>query len=119
MNYIKQVNSFYELLLINPLNANSQCLYFSLMHINNKCNWLKDFTVANTTLMTFTGLNLSALQRARNDLIQKGYIKYKKGTGSSAGTYSIIEYEQQNEQQTAQQSERQTDNKVHNKPTTK
>lgn len=105
MNYLKQVNKFYELLLINPLNANSQCLYFALLNINNKCNWIKNFTVANTTLMTFTGLNISALQRARNNLIQKGYVKYQKGKSNNAGIYEIIEFEQQNEQQNEQQSE--------------
>ena len=109
MNYLKQVNKFYELLLINPLNANSQCLYFALLNINNKCNWIKNFTVANTTLMTFTGLNISALQRARNNLIQKGYVKYQKGKSNNAGIYEIIEFEQQSEQQNEQQNEQQTD----------
>lgn len=110
MNYLKQVNKFYELLLINPLNANSQCLYFALLNINNKCNWIKNFTVANTTLMMFTGLNISALQRARNNLIQKGYVKYQKGKSNNAGFYEILEFEQQSEQQDEQQDEQQTDN---------
>jgi hypothetical protein len=120
MNYIKQVNSFYELLLTNPINANSQCLYFALLNINNRCNWKKDFTVANITLMTFTGLNMSALQRARNNLIQKGYINYKKGTGNNAGMYTIVEFnscvEQQSEQQNAQQSEQQNEQQSDSKP---
>jgi len=118
MNYLKQVNKFYELLLINPLNANSQCLYFALLNINNRCNWIKNFTVANTTLMTFTGLNISALQRARNNLIQKGYIKYQKGKSNNAGIYEIIEFEQQSEQQNEQhneqQDEQQTDSTTNN-----
>lgn len=109
MNYLKQLNSFYELLLSNPLNANSQCLYFSLLNINNKCNWKKEFTVANSTLMIFTGLNISSLQRARNNLIQKGLIKYQKGQGNKAGVYEIIKFEQQSEQQTEQQSEQQSE----------
>ena len=109
MNYLKQVNKFYELLLINPLNANSQCLYLALLNINNRCNWIKNFTVANITLMTFTGLNISALQRARNNLIQKGYVKYQKGKSNSAGIYEIIEFEQQSEQQDEQQDEQQNE----------
>ena len=109
MNYLKQVNKFYELLLINPLNANSQSLYFALLNINNRCNWIKNFTVANTTLISFTGLNISALQRARNTLIQKGYVKYQKGKSNKAGIYEIIEFEQQNEQQNEQQCEQQSE----------
>lgn len=107
MNYIKQLNSFFELLIVNPLSANSQCLYFNLLSINNKCNWLKEFTVANSTLMGFTGMNISALQRARNDLIQKGYIKYQKGRSNNAGYYSIVDFEQQSKQQSEQQNEQQ------------
>ena len=110
MNYIKQLNAFYELLPTNPLSANSQCLYNVLLHINNKCNWKSEFTVANTLLIAYTSLNISALQRARNSLIQNGYIKYKKGTGNNAGIYTIVNFEQQIEQQ--------TDNTTNNKPTT-
>lgn len=119
MNYIKQVNAFNELLQLNPLHPNSQCLYHILMHINNKCNWISEFTVSNTLLMSYTGLTLSTLQRSRNNLIQKGFITYKKGSGNNAGTYKInLLYEfdqqsdQQNDQQVDQQSERQNDNKV-------
>lgn len=112
MNYLKQVNRFYELQLINSLSANSQSLYFALLNINNKCNWINEFTVANTTLMTFTGLNMSALQRARNVLIQKGYIKYQKRSGNNAGIYEILDFEQQDEQQIEQQSEQQSDNNM-------
>lgn len=94
MNYLKQVNRFYELQLTNFLNANSQSLYFALLNINNKCNWIKNFTVANTTLMTFTGLNKQALYRARNNLIQKEYIKFKKGINQTqSGTYEIIDFD--------------------------
>lgn len=98
MNYLKQVNRFYELQLINSLNANSQSLYFALLNINNKCNWIKNFTVANTTLMTFTGLNKQALYRARNNLIQKEYIKFKKGVNQTqSGIYEIIEFDTAND----------------------
>lgn len=107
MNYLKQVNRFYELQLINSLNANSQSLYFALLNINNKCNWIKNFTVANTTLMTFTGLNTTSLQRARNVLIQKGYINYQKRSGNNAGIYEIVDFEQQSGQQTEQQIDQQ------------
>ena len=115
MNYIKQVNTFNELLQLNPLHSNSQCLYHILMHINNKCNWISEFTVSNTLLMSYTGLKLSTLQRARNNLIQKGFITYKKGSGNNAGIYKInllYEFDQQSEQQVDQQSDRQNDNKV-------
>jgi hypothetical protein len=110
MKYINQINSFYQLLPSNPINANAQCLYFFLLNYNNKLSWVKEFTVANSIVMGYTELSISALQRARNALVQKGYINYKKGISNNAGRYSIVDFEQQSEQQ--------TDNKVNNTPNT-
>lgn len=94
MNYIKQLNTFFELLLMNPLSPNAQCLYTNLLNINNKCNWKKEFTIANSTLMAFTGLNKQSLYRARNVLIQKELIKFKKGINQTqSGIYEIIEFD--------------------------
>ncbi len=90
MNYIKQLNAFYELLIVNPLSSSAVCLYGVLLHVNNKCNWITEFTVANLTLQTFTSLSRLALDRARNELVQKNYIKYKKGSGNQAGKYTIV-----------------------------
>ena len=93
MNYLKQVNTFFELLIANPLSANAQCLYFNLLNINNRCNWSEEFTTANSTLMGFTNLNKQALYRARNELIQKKYIDFKKGVNQNqSGKYKIFEF---------------------------
>ncbi len=105
MNYIKQVNTYYKLLPDNPLSSNAQCLYFYLINKNNELSWKKEFTVANSIVMGYTSLNISSLQRARNELKQKGYIDYKKGISNQAGQYSIIDFEQQIEQQNEQQNE--------------
>ena len=69
MNYIKQLNEFYSTLDYKPLSDKA---------IANKTGWLEEFKVANSTLMGKCRLNISALQRARNELITQGYIGYKK-----------------------------------------
>lgn len=107
MNYIKQLNAFYELLIVNPLSSSALCLYGALLHINNKCNWITEFTVANSTLQTFTSLSRVALDRARNELIQKGYIKYKKGSGNQAGKYLIVSFDTQIDTQNDTQTDTQ------------
>lgn len=114
MNYIKQLNAFYELLIVNPLSSSALCLYSILLHINNKCNWITEFTVANSTLQTFTSLSRVALDRARNELIQKGYIKYKKGTGNQAGKYLIVCFDTQNDTQNDTQIVTQNDTQSEN-----
>lgn len=107
MNYIKQLNAFYELLIVNPLSSSALCLYSTLLHINNKCNWIAEFTVANSTLQSFTSLSRMALGRARNELIQKGYIKYKKGNGNQAGKYLIVNFVTQSDTQSVIQNDTQ------------
>lgn len=107
MNYIKQLNEFYKNITAEPLTSNAKNLYETLLHINSDSYWREEIIVANTYLILLTGLNISALQRARNTLIQTGYIKYKKGMGNNAGTYTIINLVVQNEEE----FEQQTDNK--------
>ena len=78
MNYIKQLNEFYSTLDYKPLSANAIAIYMFILHIANKTGWIDEFKVANSTLMGKCKLNISALQRARNELITQGYIYYKK-----------------------------------------
>ena len=109
MNYIKQGISFFELQLSNQISANAQALYYTLLNINNKCNWKERFTVANSMMTAYTNLNTSAIQRARNELIQLGVIDYKKGKGNQCGEYLLFKLYPDFEQQ--------TDSNVNNKPT--
>lgn len=112
MNYIKQINTFYLTLEYKPLSANAISLWHALMNIANRTGWQEYFTVANKVLESKSGLNISSLQRARNELLQtKGLIEYKKGNNQyEASTYKVLAlYEQPNaqasEQPNAQASE--------------
>ncbi|NLY44751.1 MAG: hypothetical protein GX053_01985 [Tissierella sp.] len=95
MNYIKEINSFYDWLLYNPLPTGAIALWNALMSINNKAGWADEFTVANLVLQGITGLSRQGLDKARNMLIQKGLIEYKKGTSNQAGKYKIIKFDSQ------------------------
>lgn len=99
MNYPKQMNAFYKLLSSNPLSANAQCLYNYLVYKNNELAWAEEFTISNMIVCGFTSLSRQALDRARNELVQKGYIKYKKGVSNQAGKYSIVCFVTQNDTQ--------------------
>jgi hypothetical protein len=94
MNFIKQFNTFFENLLTEPLSSNAVYLYFTLFYINNKCNWKREFTVANSTLMGLTGFDKNKIDRSRNELKQKGYINYQNGKNQfQAGTYEILNFD--------------------------
>ena len=93
MNYIREMNSFYDWLLYNPLPTGAIALWHSIMAINNKAGWADEFTVANMVLQGMTGLSRQGLDRARNTLVQKGLISYKKGTSNQAGKYKIVSFD--------------------------
>ena len=67
-------------------------LYFALLNIANKLYWKADFTVSNLTLQSRSGIaDRKTLDRARNQLIQKGLIDYKpSGKVNQAGSYTVI-----------------------------
>ena len=93
MNYIKQLNAFYKIVPIKQIGSNAKNLYETLLYINSSCYWKSDFTVANLYLMSLTGLNKQAIYRARNELIQKELIEFKKGINQNeAGKYKIFEF---------------------------
>lgn len=75
----KQLSEFYSTLDYKPISANAISIYQILLQIDCKTEWLTEFKVTNTILMSkIKGLNISALQRARNELINNDYILYKK-----------------------------------------
>ena len=90
MNYIKQLNEFYSTLDYKPLTSNAIAVYTILLQIANKAGWIDKFKVANTVLMSKCDLDMQKLIRARNVLINQGYIEYSKGKNQTeAPTYSI------------------------------
>ncbi len=95
MDYKKQMDTFYEFLPNNPISSNAQCLYSYLLNKNSKLGWIKEFTIANSIVCGITGLSRQALDKARNELKQKGYIKYSKGLGNKAGKYLIVYFDTQ------------------------
>ena len=78
MNIEKQLDEFYSMLDIFPISSNAISLYLILMQIIKKANWKENIRIANSILTSKTKLSISALQRARNELITNGFIKYKK-----------------------------------------
>ena len=109
MNYIKQVNTFYRILQENPLSANAQCLYNYLLNKDSEFGWKSEFSISNLVVCGITSLSRQALDRARNELVQKGYIQYKKGRSNQAGKYLIVSFVTQDDTQYNTQSDTQDD----------
>lgn len=111
MNYIKEINSFYDWLEINSVSDSAITLWYALMHINNKSGWKGEFTVAISTLMGKTSLSKSSIIRARNLLKQLGRIDFKERKGNQSCIYTLFAFhtDTQNDTQSGTQSDTQSD----------
>jgi len=89
VNYLKQINAFYDWLETNSMSASCISLWHALMAINNKAGWTKEFTVAISTLEAKTGLGRKTIVRCRNTLEQKGLIEWKARKGNQSAVYSL------------------------------
>ena len=79
IDYKKQLSEFYSILDYKPISSSAISIYFILLQIACKTGWISEFKVANGTLMSkIKNLNLAALQRARNELINNDFIRYRK-----------------------------------------
>lgn len=94
MNYITEMNAFYQRQETNPLSAHATCLWYALMHINNRTNWKKTFTVSVSVLMLKANLTASSFKRARRELHEKDYIRYQSRGGNQAAMYEMITMEE-------------------------
>jgi hypothetical protein len=93
MNYIREINSFYDWLETNTLTYSAISLWHALVHIANKAGWPEEFAVAISTLESKTGLKKDAIIRARNRLRQVGRINFRSRTGRQSAIYQVISFE--------------------------
>ena len=90
MNYIREINAFYDWLETNRLSLSAIALWHALMHINNKAAWTDEFAVAISVLCVKTGLSPRGVTEARNELKNKGRITWQSRKGNQSAIYRII-----------------------------
>lgn len=90
MDYERQLEEFYSKLNYNPLSTNAMALYQAILYIAHIAKRIDELSIANTRLMSICRLTIKELQSARNELIIKEYMKYKKGRNQNeAPKYSV------------------------------
>ena len=107
MNYILEINAFYDWLETNSISDSSINLWHAMMAVNNKTGWKREFTVAISTLEVRTNKSKSSIIRARNQLKQYGRIDFRERKGNQSCIYSLIPFH--TETQIVTQSATQTD----------
>lgn len=109
MNYLAELKAFYDRLELNPQPNTVIALWHALMSIANKAGWPDTFTVASSVLGLRSGLNASALKRARNKLATDGFIDWKPRGGNQSAQYHlkslVVQNRHENEPQNEPQSE--------------
>ena len=88
MNYIAQINAFWDSATTNPLSTGQVSLYFALLHVCNRSNWTEWFAAPNQVLSVLTGLSRSGILKARNELKQRGLIDFQE-KATKATRYKI------------------------------
>jgi hypothetical protein len=90
MNYLREINALYDWLETNPLTEHAIVLWYALMHVNNKAGWQREFAVAISVVELKTGMKKKTIERARNELAQKGRITWKSRTGNQSAVYRLV-----------------------------
>ncbi|MFC3041455.1 DnaD domain-containing protein [Virgibacillus xinjiangensis] len=93
MNYIKEINAFYNKIVFQPLSGSAVSLWHALMHFNNLSGWKEKFSVAVCMLQGKSGLKATAFKTARTELQEKGYIIWQSQGSNRAAIYQIISQE--------------------------
>ena len=93
MDYMREINAFYDWLETNDLSANAVLTWHALMHTNNRCFWKKEFAVALSVLAHKTGgVSRRSIERARNELRQKGLIAWRNRPGNQSAVYVLTSF---------------------------
>ena len=89
MDYMKQLNRFFEFSEAEGLPASAQLVFLHLMNINNRLHWREWFKVANSRLENLTGMTNKTIVSAKNRLKQAGLISFKSD-GRVVTRYKIL-----------------------------
>ncbi|MCF3942604.1 DnaD domain-containing protein [Oceanobacillus alkalisoli] len=89
MNYIKEINAFYDHQEREPLSGSAVALWYALMHMNNKTRWKNTFTSPGSVLQNKAGLSASSFKRARTELVDAGYIEVASQGRNKAPIYKM------------------------------
>lgn len=88
MDYIREINAFYDNDMINHLTQSSGHLYLILLNIANRLFWKEGFMVSDALLMARAGIkDRRTFRRAMDELVKAGLIE---STQTAQGTAYTI-----------------------------
>ena len=84
VNYVKECIAFMEYAADERISASEQSLWHTLFHLMNQrangSDWPEDFiSIPNARVLLYMNVEEDTMSGARNRLVQRGLIEYKKG----------------------------------------
>jgi len=87
VDYIKEINAFYDHDMANQLSQSAGYLYLTLLNLANRLFWKEGFTVSDTMLMARTGMkDKRTFRRALEELTHKGLVAITENDQGQAYT---------------------------------
>ncbi len=89
MDYMRQLNGFWNWRRTSILTHSQADLYYTLLACANAARWRSPLSIPNSTIMGMCQICKSDLHKNRLALIEKGLIEYSNGWKGTAGKYAI------------------------------
>ena len=101
INYIKEINSFRKYAYENYMSKDAVLLWYALFGVDNDLYFKDWFKIDNLRLMGYAFIKREAtLIKARQELIDMGLIKFKKGSKGHPSEYYIVMFSEQQQNNT-------------------
>jgi hypothetical protein len=101
INYIKEMNSFRKYAYENYMSKDAVLLWYALFGVDNDLYFKDWFKIDNLRLMGYAFIKREAtLIKARQELIDMGLIKFKKGSKGHPSEYYIVMFSEQQQNNT-------------------
>lgn len=92
MTYLERLNLFNRWLESNNLPGNAQLLFFRLLNVFNRAGWPDQVQVDTRKLMVMADVDSKgAAYRARNRLVEAGWLEYARGKKGAPTAYRLFE----------------------------
>lgn len=96
MNYIAQLNAFFDRLPSRPLSVHAVAMWCLLHHLANRAGWPRGgLAVRENVICGILGIGHGTFGRARAELAAAGLIAVLHGTGNRPPRYVLADLTQQ------------------------